>query len=437
MKTDILLLADIYETFRELCLTNYKIDTMHYISTPSLSWSILFYSTLVKTELLTDVDMLLFIERGIRGGLSTCIHRHTLANNKYMLDKYDKNREDIFLMYFDVNNLYGFALSQAIPQGEFRWLSAEEIKQLKIENVSANSSQGYILEVDLEYSRELHDLHSDLPFCPEHLEPPGSKQKKLLATLYDKNKYLIHYLALQQCLKHGLKLKQIHRVMCFKQSAWMEPYITLNTRLRSLATNDFQVHFYKLLNNSCFGKSITNLRKYRTVKLVSRYEKTFGANYYISKPTFKDRVIFDEGCVAIELSKCKIFFNQPIYIGFCVLDMAKVQLYKFHYEYMLEKYPLDRLKLCYTDTDSGIYQIKTENVYTDIKDDLTEWFDTSDYPEDNPYQLPRVNKKVMGVMKDEMKGKILEEFVGLRSKMYSFRVFNASNDTCVAKEIPF
>lgn len=440
MKTDILLLADVFESFRDLCITTYKIDPIYYISTPSLSWSIMTYMTKVKIELFTDIDMLLFIEGGIRGGLSVCTHRHALANNKYM-QNYDPSSTDTYLMYFDVNNLYGYAMSQTLPLCGFRWLTQSEINTLRgeIENISSDAPIGYILEVDLTYPPALHDLHSDLPFCPEHLPTKeGGKEKKLLATLYDKTKYPIHYVALQQCLRHGLKIKEIHRVLCFEQSAWMEPYISLNIRLRGLATNEHEVHFYKLLVNGCFGKSMQNVRKFRDVKLVSKYEGAYGVNFYVSKPNFKDRVIFDEDCVAIELNRCKIYFNQPMFIGFAVLDLSKVQLYKFHYEYMLKKYPLDNIKLCYTDTDSGIYKITTNDVYKDIKNDLTDWFDTSDYPVDNPYGFPKLNKKKMGVMKDELKGNIFEEFVGLRSKMYALRVHQlpSEKDKCVAKGTP-
>lgn len=185
--------------------------------------------------------------------------------------------------------------------------------------------------------------------------------------------------------------------------------------------------------NASFGKSIQNVRKFRTVKLISEFSGSYGCDYYISKPNFVDRVIFDESCVAIELKRCKVYFNQPIFVGFTVLDLAKVHLYKFHYEYMLEKYPLDLVKLCYSDTDSGVYFIKTKDIYKDIKSDIHDWFDTSDYPSDNPYDIPKLNKKVMGLLKDELKGEILEEFVGLRPKLYALKVHKSKKSKCVAK----
>lgn len=429
LKTDVLLLCDVFESFRELCLKNYKLDAAYYITAPSLGWDAMLKISAVELELLTDIDMLLMIEGGVRGGLSNCVHRHAKADNKFLNNK----NNNCFLAYFDVNNLYGYAMSNYLPQSHFKFLTENEMNDLKIADIKSDSSVGYIFEVDLEYPREFHDDHSDLPFCPEKKVPPNGKYKKLLATLEPKTKYVIHYRNLQQCLQHGMKITKIHRVLRFFQAPWMLAYINLNTQMRALAKNDFETEFYKLMNNAVFGKTMQNVRKMRDVKLVSKYAGAYGADYYMSKPNFYDRIIFDENCVAIEMKRCKIFFNKPIIVGFSVLDISKTQVYKFHYDFMKQKYSRENLQLCYTDTDSLIYRIKTHDLYADLKSDLREWFDTSAYPVDNAYGYPLVNKKVIGLLKDELNGQIFEEFVGLRSKMYSLKVYKKDEDICKAK----
>lgn len=289
--------------------------------------------------------------------------------------------------------------------------------------VENDSQKGYIFEIDLEYPQNLHDLHSDIPFCPENMCPPGSKQKKLLATLYDKQKYIIHYRNLQQALKHGLKLGKIHRILEFNQSPWLKSYIDLNTKLRAEATNEFQKTQYKLKNNACYGKTMENVRKYSNVKLVSKWEGRYGAKALIASPFFKNSVVFNENLAAIELLKSEVYFCKPIYVGFCVLDMSKTLLYEYHYEYMKPKFGND-CSVLYMDTDSLIYEILNTNIYEIMKNDCHSRFDTSDYPIDNCWGIPQVNKKVVGLMKDELNGNILSHFVGLRAKMYAIKVEN-------------
>ncbi|XP_071580493.1 uncharacterized protein, partial [Temnothorax nylanderi] len=232
LKTDVLLLADIFENFRDSCVASYGLDPAYYYTLPGFTWDAMLKHTRINFELLTDIDMVMFIERGIRGGLSQCSNRYALANNKYM-QSYDSSKPSSYLMYFDVNNLYGWAMCQPLPYAEFRWV--EDVSNFDYNAIALDSPTGYILEVDLEYPQDKHNAHTDLPFCPTRDKPPGKRQDKLLATVNDKERYVIHYRNLQQCTRHGLRVTKIHRVLQFVQSAWLRAYIELNTEFRTQA----------------------------------------------------------------------------------------------------------------------------------------------------------------------------------------------------------
>ena len=187
----------------------------------------------------------------------------------------------------------------------------------------------------------------------------------------------------------------------------------LNTKLRTLANNDFEKYFFKLMNNSVFGKTMENLRNRVDVKLVSTKKM---AMKLIAKSNYKSHTIFSEDLVAIHMEKTSQVFNKPIYLGMTILDLSKTLMYNFHYEYN------HNATLLMTDTDSLCYEIKTNDFYKDISGDVYKEFDTSNYPKVHPSGIPTgVNKKVIGLMKDEAAGKQITEFVGLRAKMYSHR----------------
>ncbi|KYN18339.1 DNA polymerase, partial [Trachymyrmex cornetzi] len=429
LKTDVLLLADIFENFRNSCVASYGLDPAHYYTLPGFTWDAMLKHTRVKFELLTDIDMIMFIERGIRGGLSQCSGRYAQANNKYMRS-YDPSKPSLYLMYYDVNNLYGWAMCQPLPYSEFRWV--EDAANFDASAIASDSSTGYILEVDLEYTQHLHDRHSDLPFCPTRDKPPSKREDKLLATLYDKQRYVIHYRNLQQCTRHGLRVTKIHRVLQFAQSPWLRDYIELNTKFRTVAKNEFEKNLYKLMNNAVFGKSMENVHNHVDVKLVTKWDGRYGAEAMIAKPNFHSRSVFAENLIAVELRKLEVKFNKPIYVGMCILDISKVCLYEFHHEYMSPMYS-DKCKIMYTDTDSLIYRIECDDAYETMKRDIAR-FDTSDYPADNAYGMPLANKKVPGLMKDENNSMIMTEFFGLRAKMYVVRV-DGKKDTKNSKGV--
>ena len=408
-ETDVLLLADVFENFRNLCLENYELDPAHYYTAPGLALDAALKITKVKLELLPDTDMLLMVEKGIRGGVSMISNRYGKANNKYMGDKFNPSEPSKYLTYLDANNLYGAAMSMKLPTHGFKWMNKYELNNW--ENYSC------ILEVDLEYPKELHDLHNDYPLAPEQIEM--NKVEQLIPNLRDKEKYVLHYESLKQYLDLGLELTRIHRGIKFKESEWLKPYIDMNTKLRTKDNNnDFEKDFFKLMNNSVFGKTMENIRKRVNIELVNDREK---AKKLTAKPNFKHLNIFCEVLIAVHMKKTSLIFNKPVYLGMCILDLSKTIMYEFHYKYIKPKYG-DTAKLLFT--DSLMYEIKTEDFYKDISGDVKDRFDTSDYPPNHPSGIPTgCNKKVLGVFKDEVAGKIIEEFVGLRAKLYSYKMF--------------
>ena len=426
LKTDILLLTDVFENFRKTCLTYYKLDPLHYISSPGLAWDAMLKMTGINLELITDIDMQLFIEKGLRGGTSYIAHRHAEANNKYMRN-FDIDKLISFLMYLDANNLYGWAMSKPLPYGNFRWVNADSV-------IAKEYGIGHIYEVDLEYPEDLHDLHNDYPCAPEKLKVTDDmlsdycreiKEKfkissgnvnKLISTLSDKKNYVLHERNLKLYLSLGLKLKKIHRVLEFSEKPWLKQYIYFNTYKRKNAKNAFEKDFFKLMNNSVFGKTMENIRKRSNIKLETDPDHFLRQT---AKPTFVSCKIFHENLVAVHMKKNFLLLDKPSYVGMCILDLSKVLMYDFHYNFIKAKYG-DRAKLLFTDTDSLCYIIITDDVYEDLYNHK-DMFDNSDYSKSSKFYFDE-NKKVIGKFKDEAAGNPITSFAGLKSKMYSYEV---------------
>ena len=246
LKTYVLLLADTFEKFIKTCLDYYGLDPCHYFSPPGLTWDAILKMTGVELELISDIDKHLFIEKGMRGGVSYIAKRHSKIKDC-------DNKENKFIIYWDANNLYGWGMDQSLPYGGFDWLTKKETNKLDLDSISVNSSIGYFLEVDLEHPSDIHDSHNDYPFTPEKLEISfdmlsryysdiankyGTKVggvTKLVPNLRNKSKYVVHYKNLQLYLSLTMKLSKIHRVLKFKQSNWLKEYIDFNTKKRKNA----------------------------------------------------------------------------------------------------------------------------------------------------------------------------------------------------------
>ena len=272
------------------------------------------------------------------------------------------------------------------------------------------NDKGYVIEADVDYPQELHDLHSDIPFLSERMVI--NKTKKLVCNLHNEKNYVAH-INILWIKAHGLKLKKVHRVIEFEQEAWLKKYFDFNTDLRAKATNDFEKDFFKLMNNAVFRKTMENVHKHRTIKLVKTDKKR---NKLVSEPNYHTMKLIDDNLAIIEMKKVKVKMNEPIYLGLSILELNKITMYEFWYDYVKVKY-MDNARLCYMDTDSFVINVKTKDFYKDIAEDVKERFDTPNFSYDIPLPI-NMNKKVVGLMKDELGGSIINEFVALRPKAY-------------------
>lgn len=431
--TDVLLLTDVFENFRSLSMEKYGLDPAQYKTAPALSWDALLKKTGVELELLTDIDMHLFVESGMRGGISQASKRYARANNP-RVEGYDPQKPTTHIMYLDANNLYGCAMSMPLPKGGFKWKTVMPTEE-QILKKKEKAKQGWILEVDLEYPAHLHADHNSYPLAPEKkaveeewLSPyqkrlmkelgiKHSKEKKMLLTLQDKTHYVTHYRNLQFYLKQGMRLKKVHKVLEFDQEPWMEPYVRMNTELRKKAKSKFEKDFFKLMVNSVFGKTMENLRNRVDIRVVRSAERE-KVSKLTASPLYERFKLFANDMAGIEMSKSKLYLNKPIYAGMTILDNSKIVMYDFFYNVLRARYGR-KCELLYTDTDSLLLEVETEDFYSDMAERM-DLYDTSDYPADHPLHSD-VNKKVLGKMKDEFAGVPIEEVVCLRAKAYSIK----------------
>ncbi len=447
LRVDTLLLADIFENFRTICLSQHKLDPVNYPSLPgySMDAAFLFAGSRYDQDereipFCVDLfdesqnDMYTFIEGSIRGGVSMCPGRHSVANHKYLTD-YDDTQESKYIFYLDANNLYGYAMKQPLPFAGYEWI---EPGVVDLSDLRPDDPWGYIFEVDGHFPDSVHDFLHDFPPAPinqivtEEMISPFSKElndrldnkhddktRKLLCTLEKRESYVCYYTVLQLYVKLGFVITKIKRVLKFRQSTWLADYVQFNTDKRAQATNAFEKDFYKLLNNSGYGKLIQNNRKHRGVKALFP-----NAGKMTWSPYLLDRKIINKDFVLGYMKPTKVNLNSPVGVGTVVLDHSKYLMYNFYYNVMKKTFDTS-LRLLFTDTDSLCMEIAHPDPMTVFP--LNEWFDLNEYPEDDSYYGKRYkdnrNKKVIGKFKDEMveggHGVYIKEVVALRSKMYS------------------
>ena len=377
LKTDVLLLTDVFENFRDMCLSYYGLDPVYYYTLPNFAFDAMLKLTGIEIDLVYDQEMYEMIEAGLRGGMTQTTCKKVEANNKYMGSDYDKNKASSYINYLDANNLYGLSMIQKLPYRSLKW--DDKITEDDIINYD-NGRTGFILEVDLEYPKELHELHNDYPLAPEVMnvkanmlsekqveiyklingskEPKDEKTNKLILNLNDKNKYVVHIRTLQFYLKHGLKLKKVHRAIKFEQKEILKPYIEFNTEKRKNARNDFEKDIFKLLNNAVFGKTMEDKRKHLDFEIVSDERRFMKC---VNNPSLKHSHIINENLVGVEKQKPKLKLDKPIFIGMSILDLSKQHMYKFYYDVMKPKYG-ENIRMVYTDTDSFVFHTKTDDI---------------------------------------------------------------------------
>ena len=216
-------------------------------------------------------------------------------------------------------------MSQKLPVNYFEWIEdTSQFNKNFIRNYNEESGERYFFEVDVQYPEKLLELHNDLPFFPERMK--FEKVEKRVTNLHDKTDYVIHIRYLKQALNHGLALKKVHRVVKFNQSAWLKPYIDMNTKLKQEAKNNFEKDFFKLMNNAVFGRTMDNVAKHRDIKLVTTERKR---HYLVSEPNCHTIKFFTENLLAIEMRKTQILKNKPVYLGLSILDLRKTAMHEF------------------------------------------------------------------------------------------------------------
>lgn len=484
-KLDVLLLEALFETFRKACLSENgsRLDPAHFVTAPSLSWAAMLlmnYQNGIALENMTDMEMFLMVENGIRGGMCQVMHpyaksRHNQESEESEGSSFTLRDKGTEILYLDANNLYGWAMDQLLPLGDYKWeYNPERIKNNRvlmaankgkerqtiweccteewaieeILNLPDDSPKGYIMEVDIHFPSEVHDYFNDYPMCPEPKVPipsvytqaemyrlgifqSRSKTQKLVCDLEPRKKYVIHYRNLKQAMKHGVVLDKVHRVISFEQSDWLSRYILYNTEKRKLATNKIDQDFYKLMNNSIFGKTMEDFRKRRKIQFYT--EKNIDkALKDVSSPWCKHwRIITDDKLMIMEMARHSITFTRPVIIGMAILELSKLHMFNFHYEVMKPTFG-SNMRMLYTDTDSLVYELSDSD--TEMVEEILvrmqkerNCFDLSEMKNKDHLLLksgfdPKENEKKLGKMKDELGGHRVHEFVALRSKMYSFRM---------------
>ncbi len=430
---DVMLLAAVFETYRVSSIKHFGIDPAFYVSSPSLCYSAMLKYTGITLETVPTTEMYLFFTKAIRGGLCGTSQRYATANNDLM-ENYDTSKPISHIVGFDANNLYGHSLSQYLPIGDFHWLSSKEIQEFDVTKVGKKSNVGYFLQVDMKYPSYLHDAHNHLPLAPEKIEIQPSewsqytrlvakslneKEKsggiKLLTTLHDKKNYILYYETLKLYLKLGLVVTKIHRILRFKQSPFLEKFIELNNNARKKATSDFEISLYKLYNNSIYGKMMYNVFKKVDLKLVNSrnsFEKL------VAKPNFSTSHIISDDLSCVAMKPFKVVCDKPIYVGATVLDLSKVHMYSFWYNYLLRKYSENNISMLYTDTDSFYFHLQNRPEFYKDMEEYEQFFDCSSYPPHH-FLYSTKGKKVVGLMKDIHSGMPVKKFCALRSKMYA------------------
>ena len=424
LKYDVLLLTNIFQNYIDTCKKASGINPLYSYSTPSFTSKAGLKMTGVNLDSITDDKLRLLLENNMRGGPSACM------GNRYV------KRGEIKIVYEDMTNLDVWSMSQYLRTGDFREIKVTRSCLKTILRTPDNDEHGFLIECDLEYPSSIYEKIKQFPFLPEKKtinvedfspylmtnKPEKYKPtEKLIMDQTNKQRYFLHYRDLKFYIRHGIRILKVHTVYKFKQSPWLAKYIEYNTEQRKKAKTEFEKHFYKLMINSFYGKTIENVRKRLNFVLIDKSDTHKILNRQ-SKLSFDDKIAEYEKFNLYSLNKETIKFRKPIYVGFCVLELSKLLRYEWYYDKMQPYFGEDNLELHYLDTDSFIFSFKPiKSLIEDLKH-FKEDFDFSDLvPSRELYS--EANKKVIGKMKLETAPEPdLDEAVFLRSKSYSFNI---------------
>ena len=433
MKVDVILLADVFDEFSNMCFNYFGLCPGNYYTVPGYAWDCLLKYSGAELELLTKEDMYIFLEKGIRGGYSNIHKRYSKANHKY-LDDYDESKVSKFLIYWDFNSMYAYAMCKPMPYSDFRWATEKEIQEIEhlIKNNAYDDLPPCTLSVDLAHDEKNRDKEKIFTMCPEVSEVDGVK--KLCHNLNDKEDYVVHHRVFKKYLKEGMIVKKVNKVLLYKEKAWMKSYIEFcveERRKADLAGNEFLKEFWKLMCNAVFGKSMENVRNRMNFKLVNSHEQL---QKEMNKPTFEEAYVYHNDLLAgVKFSKSAIKLNKPIYTGQSILDESKLMMYEFLYDYVFPKWGVENVRVCMTDTDSVLLEIKTDDLYKDFAEDVPKWFDTQKYhrTQYGETTIPKMNLKKLGMMKDELCGDFILEFAGTAPKNYGYCALKTQKDKSI------
>ena len=366
LKSDVLLLACVFEKFIKVSVNEFGINPLYCVSLPRYTWQCGLKYTGVNLQTLQDKDMILLLENNIRGGISSV-----------MGDRYIKSDDNKKILYFDANNLYGHSMSQPLPYDEIKF--DNNIKLEDILNTPDDNDIGYFIEADLKYLDNIKEKTKYLPFAPvnkkinpdkfndymKEIKPDNyTSTKKLICDWSDKKNYLIHYRMLKFYIRHGMIVDKVHNIISFKQSRWLEKYINFNTQKRNKAKNDFEKDFYKLLNNAFYGKTMESVRNRLKIKFIKKdnHKKIIE---YQSKLTFNGIHKSYENCDSYTLRYNEILMDKPIYLGFTVLELSKLLMYETYYDTLQPCFGQENLHCHYMDSvtkDTPIIINENENI---------------------------------------------------------------------------
>ncbi len=321
-----------------------------------------------------------------------------------------------------------------LPYDKFIWIGKEEYEGINWKKIGTDGEIGYFLEVDLDYPEYLHKSHSNFPLAPENIQITfddlstlsknifttlEGKEKysdvKLVSTFYDRQNYVLHFKNLKLYLQLGLKLKKIHKVLKFRQKAFIAPFIEKCTTSRQMATTKFEQDQFKKVANCVYGKTIQNIRNYIQVKIHNRLSTLQQA---VSNPSFKNFTIIGENLVQTNHAITRIVHDKPIYVGFTILELSKHFMFDFYYNILTKNLKCE-LDLGMSDTDSLLFKVSDSKVF---RDHIHKFMDYSNYPINNPLHTTK-NKAMLGFFKDELAGRqTCKQFVGLKSKCYTMKL---------------